>query len=93
MAVSCGVGCRRSSDPALLWLWCRPAAAAPIPSLASELPYATGAALKNQKKNKRKEKNEVPRSQITQSTTYSQFPIIPKPRLPFPDPSAMIFPL
>ena len=22
--MSCGVGCRRSSEPALLWLWCRP---------------------------------------------------------------------
>ena len=27
-------------DPELLWLWCRSAAAAPIPSLAWELPYA-----------------------------------------------------
>ena len=33
-------------DLALLWLWCRPAAAAPIRPLAWELPYATGAALK-----------------------------------------------
>ena len=30
VAVSCGVGHRRGLDPALLWLWCRPAAAAPI---------------------------------------------------------------
>ena len=30
LAVSCGVGCRRSSDVALLWLWCRLAAGAPI---------------------------------------------------------------
>ena len=30
----------------LLWLWCRPAAAAPIQPLAWELPYATCAALK-----------------------------------------------
>ena len=30
VAVSCGVGCRCGSDPALLWLWCRPAAAALI---------------------------------------------------------------
>ena len=29
-AVSCGVGHRRGSDPALLWLWCRPEATAPI---------------------------------------------------------------
>ena len=34
-------------DPALLWLWCRLATAALIPPLAWELPYATGAALKN----------------------------------------------
>ena len=44
--MSCGVGCRYSSDLALLWLWCRLAAAAPIWSLAWELPYATGTALK-----------------------------------------------
>jgi len=34
------------SDPALLWLWCRPAAAAPIRPLAWEPPYATSAAVK-----------------------------------------------
>ena len=34
----CGVVCRHSSD--LLWLWCRPAAAAPIRLLAWEPPYA-----------------------------------------------------
>ena len=34
--------------PALLWLWCRPAAAAPIISLAWEGPYAMGVALKRQ---------------------------------------------
>ena len=37
-------------DPALLWLWYRPAAAAPIRPLAWERPYASGAALKWQKK-------------------------------------------
>ena len=31
-------------DPALLWLWCRPAAAALILLLAWELPYAAGVA-------------------------------------------------
>ena len=25
-ALSCGIGCRRSLDPVLLWLWCRPVA-------------------------------------------------------------------
>ena len=31
-------------DPVLLWLWCRPAAAAPIQPLAWEPPYAIGVA-------------------------------------------------
>ena len=50
--MSRGVGCRCGSDPKLLWLWCRPAAAAQIQSLAWELPYAVGAALKKKKKKK-----------------------------------------
>ena len=43
-------GCRCGSDPALLWLWCRPAATAPIRPLAWEPPYAASAALKSKKK-------------------------------------------
>ena len=39
-------------DPALLWLWCRPAALAPIGPLAWEPPYAVGLVLKRQKKKK-----------------------------------------
>ena len=46
LAVSCGVGHRHGLDLALLWLW--PAAAALIRSLAWELPYALGVALKRQ---------------------------------------------
>ena len=42
--MSCGVGRRRGSDPALLWLWRRLVATAPIGPLAWESPYATGAA-------------------------------------------------
>ena len=38
------------SDPTLLWLWCRPAAAALIPPLAREPPYAAGAAIKKTQK-------------------------------------------
>ena len=53
--MSCGVGRGCSLDPALLWLWCRPAAAAPIRPLAWEPPYAAGAALKRQKTKKEKE--------------------------------------
>ena len=37
-------------DPALLWLWCRPAAVVPIQPLAWEFPYAMGAVLKKKKK-------------------------------------------
>ena len=38
IAMSSGVGHRCGWDPVLLWLWCRPAAAAPIQPLAWELP-------------------------------------------------------
>ena len=37
-------------DLALLWLWCRLAAIAPVGTLAWEPPYAVGAALKSKKK-------------------------------------------
>ena len=53
--MSCGVGLRLGSDLALLWLWCRPEATAPIGPLAWEPPYAMGAALKKRRK-KEKEK-------------------------------------
>ena len=48
--MSCGVGCRGSSDLELLWLWRRPANAAPIGPLAWELPYTVGVALKNKER-------------------------------------------
>ena len=47
--LACGVGRRHGSDPTLLWLWYRLAAAALIRPLAWEPPYATGAALKRKK--------------------------------------------
>jgi len=56
--VSCGVGCRRSSDPVLLWLWRRPVATAPIRPLAWESPYAAGAAQRNSKKTKQTNKQK-----------------------------------
>ena len=40
------IGHRHSSDPMLLWLWCRPVAVVLMWPLAWELPYATGMALK-----------------------------------------------
>ena len=52
IAMSCGIGHRFSSDPMLLWLGCRPAAAPPIEPLAWEFPNAAGVALKRQKKKK-----------------------------------------
>ena len=48
------MGCRRGSNPELLW--CRPAAIALIRPLAWEPPYAVGAVLKRQKKKKKKKR-------------------------------------
>ena len=51
--MSCGVGHRRYSDLALLWLWHSPAATALIRRLGTwEPPYAAGMALKRPKKKK-----------------------------------------
>ena len=46
--MSWDVGQRCGLDLPLLWLWCRLAAGAPIPSLALEPLYVAGAALKRQ---------------------------------------------
>ena len=56
--MSYGVVCRCNSDPALLWLWYRPAAAAPIQALAWEPPYAMTAAQEMAKRQKRKKKKK-----------------------------------
>ena len=57
--MTCCVGHRCNSDPELLWLWCRPAAAAPIQPLAWELPHVAGMALKRQTEKKKKKKGRV----------------------------------
>ena len=57
--MSCGVGCRRGSDPALLWLWCRLVARALIQPLAWEPPCATGAAQEMAKRPKKKEREKT----------------------------------
>ena len=64
--MSSGVVQRHSSDPSLLWLWHRLAAAALVGPLAWELPYATGMTLKSQKKKKKgkKGRKEEPRRGI-----------------------------
>ena len=59
VVVSCGVGRRRGSDPALLWLWRRPVATAPIRPLTWEPPYAVGAALEIAKSQKTKKKHSL----------------------------------
>lgn len=58
--MSCGVGCRRGSDLVWLWLWlwCRPAATALIRPLAWEPPYATGAAVKSERKEGKREREK-----------------------------------
>jgi len=48
--MSSGVAHRHGLDLMLLWLWHRLAAAAPVRSLAKEIPYAMGAAIKKEKK-------------------------------------------
>ena len=62
--MSCGEGRRRGSDPALLWLWRRPVATAPIRPLTWEPPYATGVALEKAKRKKK-------RIRKTQYTLYT----------------------
>ena len=52
--MSCGVGHRHGSGPALLWLWCRLAATALIQPLTWEPPYAIGAAQKMAKRQEKK---------------------------------------
>ena len=56
--MSCCVGHRRGSDPALLWLWHGLMATAPIRPLAWEPPYAAGAAQGKWRKDKQKQKQK-----------------------------------
>ena len=63
--MGCGVGGRHGSDPALLWLWLRPVATAPIRPLVWEPPHAAEAAQRNSKKTKIKKKNEIMPSAAT----------------------------
>ena len=57
--MSCGVGCRLGSDPALLWLWL--AATAPVQSLAWERPHAMGG--RRERKEERKKESERKREE------------------------------
>ena len=51
--MSCGIGCRRGLHLAWLSLWHRPAAVAPLRTLAWEPMHAVGVALKSKKKKKK----------------------------------------
>ena len=68
----CGVGHRHGSDPALLWLWHRPAATAMNGPLAWELLYAADAALKRQKKKKSSPPNPLGRVSLPAPLHLSQ---------------------
>ena len=61
--MSCGVGCRRGSDPALLWR--RLVAIAPIRPLAWEPPYAVGATLEKTKRKKKERKKMTSKPNLT----------------------------
>ena len=58
IAMSCGVGHRRSLNPVLLWLWCRLAAITLILLLAWELPHAMRTAQKAKKEKEKERKKE-----------------------------------
>ena len=93
--MNCGVGHRCGSDPELLWLWCSPAAVAPIRPLAWKIPYATGAALKQTnkqtKRQKKKKKTHFSWASVQGSppacywvtTMCLQFNLAPTPHQPF----------
>ena len=73
VVVSCGVGHGHSSDLALLWPWCRLAAAALIRPLGWELPDAADAALRKQNK-----PSETSRGEDTGGSRFFQRTIPPK---------------
>ena len=74
----CGVGGRCGSDPALLWLWHRSAATAPIRPLARKPPYASGAALEKSKRQIKTEgaRNIEEKIQITNATSRKQMQMV-----------------
>ena len=67
--MSCGVGCRCSSDPTLLWLWYGLAAVALIRHLVWEPPSDVGVALKSQKQNKTKQ-NKTKKTMKNETVTF-----------------------
>ena len=76
--MSCGVSCRRGLDPALLWLWHRLVATAPMRPLARESPYVEGAALEKAKRQTNKKRLIPTAKQSPQKTRYRKTSFIPK---------------
>ena len=54
IAMSCGAGRRHGLDPALLWLWCRQAATAPIPRLGISMGRDCGPKKQKQKRRRKR---------------------------------------
>ena len=71
--MSCGVGRRCVSHPALLWLWHRPAAVAPIGPLAWEPPHAVGVVALKKKKKTPPQKNKI--KKVLFSLTHFNSPL------------------
>ena len=65
--MSRGIGYRCGLDLGLLWLWCRPVAAAPIGLLACDLPCAADAAFKSEKPNQTNQTKKPWNKQKTES--------------------------
>ena len=68
------VGHRRGLHLALLWLWFRQVAIAPIGPLAWESPYAMGAALEETERQKKKKKRIVVYSVMSISAVQHRDP-------------------
>ena len=82
--MSCGVGHRGGSNLALLWLWCRPVATAPIRALAWEPPYASGIALRNNNNKKQ------PIDNLRGCALSDWTPVVPRWAPPGPTPPFLV---
>ena len=77
---------------ALLWLWCRPAAAAQPPPLDRKLPYAAGAAIKRKKKSRETKHSNFkdPKVSLTWGSLGLEPRTVPSPStLPDTDPQPL----
>ena len=77
----CGVGYKRGSDLALLWLWHRLATTALIRPLSWELPYSAAAALKRTKDKKGSSHCGTEETNLTSNDGFSSLHSSEKPGL------------